>query len=741
MANIKTKILDNKFIVIIDRGRVFKSAMVISQIFRYATNQAFNTESYIAILRNTIMRLDEIGGKFFIILYKKHDAIKCYLLLHFMSVRSGKLKNTIRKAIAYLKNLITISGSHFAILNKESIKDILKILSNKTIVTRQIRKMEILLSKEIRISSLLKMLPEGFLIERSLKNIHNFQQYSFPLQLIQNNQFIIFGLDLNSIKQAIIRTHPKPRIVSHIPNRNTIMKNIEPNIFTEDVTIRIALLFGQELSNISALKSDIHNKLEQLINMPFSFLPYRINNKKIRNLEPEITTIFDIIFGDSFNITLKSNLNIALYFVVMLFHILISTKKRKIGVPELDICEEVTRGHIHIGWQLKYGEPTSPFYLKLSDIQRHILIIGRTGMGKSRLARAIIEGILNNSHSKVWIFDFHREYIDFIHRHEFLLYIPGTEDFPLMINIFESSNEDRESYSSFLTSLLLETIKLRGEEISAQMERALSYAVWSTVTGQNPNPRSFLNNLMNWCKEVESDIPTAFYTFYAVTNRLKSIFSGTSKNIFWVRKSNINIGNLKKKNVVFDLSFLFKRNLKREILLLVNIIFRYVVMNMFQEGINTTETPRLCLVIEEGRYLMPWRRIESSVETTAIEDFATLSRKYGLGLIVISQSPFTISPDIISNAGTLFMMNAEIPEHEHIIINDENLKRYIQIMPPRETVVRLTSHPTLIHVKIKKIKTHNINNIILNKKPTEHIDSYIIDTPFEEYIKKILIAK
>jgi len=328
--------------------------------------------------------------------------------------------------------------------------------------------------------------------------------------------------------------------------------------------------------------------------------------------------------------------------------------------------------------------------------------------------------------------------LDLISKYDFELYVPGTTEFPLMINIFEGGDEEPESYSTFLNTLLLETIRLGGEEISAQMERALSYAVWSTVVSKKPSPLTFLKNLSVWCRETESDMPTALYTFYAVTNRLRSIFSGVSKNIFWVKKSNIDIDELKRKNVIFDLSYLFKRNLKREILLLVNIILRYIVMNMFQQDINIKDEPELCLVVEEGRYLMPWRRTESSIETTAMEDFATLARKYGLGLIVISQSPYTICPDILANAGTLFMMNAEIPEREHIIIDDENLRNYIQIMPPREAIVRLTSHPALIHVKIKKVDTYTQEYSSKIYRAKQFWAGEIIEISFEEYIKKLL---
>ena len=296
----------------------------------------------------------------------------------------------------------------------------------------------------------------------------------------------------------------------------------------------------------------------------------------------------------------------------------------------------------------------------------------------------------------------------------------------------------KESYASFLNSLLLETIRMRSEEVTPQMERAISYSISKTIKyDQNPNPKSFIKNILSWCRESEGDIPSAIYTFYAIMNRIKPLFTGISRRVFWVKNTNVNIRDLLRSNVLIDLSYLFKRNLKRDILLLINILLRYAVMLLFSRKNITNDTkPKLVIIVEEGRYIVPWRSTSSSMDTTAIEDFATLARKYGLGLITIAQSPRMISSDIIANAGTLFLMNTDIPEGEYAILDDPAIRKYVQLMPVRYAIVKISRASTLIHVKIREYHPQSISKVEI---PPKESKNNIIEEDFEEYIKRIIL--
>lgn len=737
MDLVNSNIIKNRFFVLRFNDGFIKHAIVMCCLSQYFTDKISDSKMRISIIKNVLFGLGECGGKMYFILRRTGNIFELYIAIYGRSASSKKINTWIRQIIAYLDNFAEISNSKFLLLNPNLIHRILLFFWSKNIAVSQSRKIELLVLKKARLMALLKFLPEEAILEKLNNVFLNINMGHSPLSLINNNQFLFFGIDLDSIKKAIRRSSIKLQGVMFDSSVKNIRQKIDIKDLMERADAWLLLYLGQEISKINEHVSLNHEVLDKIILFPSSIIGQNFSHTKIRNNKPKILTIINEVLNGRFEIKLKAPLDTLLYYIASILHLLMLARKKRIESPDLDICESASTGDIHIGWQLHIGEPVAPFYLNLLDIQRHVLILGRTGMGKSRLARIISESILDNEYSKLWIFDMHREYIDFASKCDFEIFVPGTLDRPLMINIFQSVNEDPESYSTFLMSLLRETIKLKGDETTSQMERAISYALWATTLDSEPTPVKFFEKLFEWCKSASSDLPTALYTFYAVANRLKPIFSGVSKNIFWVRKSSVDIECLKDKNVIFDLSFLLKRNLKREILLLVNILLRYIVMSMFRSEIRCDNKPRLCIIIEEGRYLMPWRKIETAMETTAVEDFATLARKYGLGLVVISQSPYTISPDIISNAGTLFMMNAEIPEREYIIIEDEKIKKYIQIMPPREAIVRITSHPALVHIKIKEIDIDSDQEVKL--EPTDvPVEEYLIKKSFEEIVKEIM---
>lgn len=733
-------LIKNRFFVLRFNSGLVKYAIVLCCLSQYFAHRKLNFIAQVGIMKNILFGLAEYGGKMYVILRRTRGISKLYIVICKGSISLKNLNNWIRQTIAYLDNFAEVSNSKYLPLNSNLIREVLLFFWSKNIAISQSRRIELSALKKTQLIAVLKSLPEEVILGKLTDIFANVDIRHNPLDSLNNNQFLMFGIDLNSIKKAIKKASTKLYKKMFDLSVKNVKQRINIKNLIERVDVFLSLYLGQEVSKIDEYVSLNYEVLDKIILFPSVIIGQGFNHSRIRKSKLKMFTAIDEILNGRFKIRLRAPLDISLCYIAAILHILMLTRRKRIEVPVLDICDSASVGDIHIGWQLYAGEPIVPFYLSLSDIQRHVLILGRTGMGKSRLARIILESILDKNHSKIWIFDMHREYTDLASKYDFEIFVPGTLDRPLMINIFQSVNEDPESYSTFLMSLLRETIKLKGDETTSQMERAISYALWATTLDDKPTPVKFFEKLFEWCKNTCSDIPTALYTFYAVANRLKPIFSGVSKNIFWVKKSNVDIEHLKNENVIFDMSFLLKRNLKREILLLVNILLRYIVMSMFKSEIKYDNRPRLCIIVEEGRYLMPWRKIETTIETTAVEDFATLARKYGLGLVVISQSPYTISPDIISNAGTLFMMNAEIPEREYIITEDEKIKKYIQIMPPREAIVRITSHPALVHIKVKEISISYDQGVKLEPMDVP-IEEYLIEKPFEEVIKEIMEPK
>ncbi|MCR8470769.1 MAG: ATP-binding protein [Candidatus Korarchaeota archaeon] len=733
------------FAIINLRGKISRQAIIMSKLIRFSHkdfSRAFE------VLKNFLVQLSGLGGNFALVLARRNGIIDCNILVNGNFRLEKSLQNWTDSVASLLEALYGLSPIEASAVTSDISDSTLFLLPQKVLIYK--------VYQDIKIHELKKHALEDLrlIFQRSPNEYEICDLLRKELLMkyfwkdMSEGDIIIFLLDLGSIASVIRNTNKKLFDSCTKLKRRGLVDKKTPEFVSNECELKFGLYAGkildpksltmhENLKNTSELNISVdvlHSFFQKTLNLALLVLG-RQTKSLLKKRVMRSSTLLRVVTDSDYNVTVSGSLNTILSLLVAIVLIFMASKSVTMSCPQLDVSSGATRGDIHVGWQLQGCERVAPFYMKIEDLRRHVLILGRTGSGKTRLARIIIEQLLDKKNANIWIFDFHKEYLDLAQSGYFEVYEPGTVERPLCLNMFESAKEEPESYSTFLAAVLLETIRLKEEEVTAQMERALSYAVWSTVTSEEPNPKTFLRKLFDWCKSTESDFPAAMYTFYALTNRLKSLFSGVSKNIFWVYRSNIDVERLLEKNVIFDLSYLFKRNLKREILLLVNILMRYLTMTLFQRTklVGDKEPPKLLVLIEEGRYLIPWRKINSTIETTAIEDFATLARKYGLGLIVLSQSPYLISSDIISNAGTIFLMNSEIPEREYSIIDDE-LRRFIQVMPPKQAIVKLSTEPTLVHVEIKH---HEINTVSC-ELPSRAESLEMIEKDFEDCIREFL---
>ena len=729
------KIYDSRFVVLKIVG-LRKDYFIIGKIGYIWSGGVANIYRLFELFRNFILGLSLFGGDLIFIVCREEGVYNAFLILHASSIVEKKLKNWIREALAYINSFSNLANLKWQYVDYKRARDIVSFLLRRFVGLVAIREFEIrnyryqIAERAGRSWEFDSILGGAISTGGDVCGIY--------LPAFKDGTFLIVGANLDSIKLSIKR-RDEAFFKIDSQREGNINRKVELERHKFKVMIVTGMMVARTPNKTYSLTLNIRNIYQNALQLPKLILSKSLIERKPKERTIK-NTILGLLMNMPYGITIDSKLNSFLCFLLPIMVSILFVRKRSFFDPHLDIYEHATKGEIQIGWQLYSGERLAPFHIGIKDLRRHVLILGKTGTGKSRLARIIAEEIVRKKISKIWIFDFHKEYLDLTRKYDFEVYEPGTTRRALQVNIFDSQYEEKESYASFLTAILLETIKMRGEEATAQMERAISYATWATVHSHNPSPTTFLSKLYEWCKEAEETLPSALYTFHAVANRLKPLFSGVSKYIFWVRRSNIDISDLVNRNVIFDLSYLFKRNLKNEIFLLVNILLRYTVMALFKWEYLLPENkpPRLVLLVEEGRYLVPWRKISSSIDTTAVEDFATLARKYGLGLIIIAQSPHLISQDIISNSGTLFLMNTDIPEREYPILENEELRKYIQMMPPRHAIVKLSSASSLIHIEVKQ---HHIEPYVPPAPTPEQeylLQTQIIPLDFEDWIREII---
>jgi len=415
--------------------------------------------------------------------------------------------------------------------------------------------------------------------------------------------------------------------------------------------------------------------------------------------------------------------------------------------PEFDIKPEKSQGDIFIGEQIKNRRAITPFYLTSEDLCRHIVILGTSGSGKTRLARGIVEEVLKKYRTNIWILDFHGEYIDLALKNDFLVIAPASLYAPLALNIFDIVNEKIESYSAFLQNIIIESLRASDQPLSPQMERILSISLFETLRDVNiRNPMTFIYNLWKWSRRLNDTLPSAINSFHGIINRIRSFFVGATANVFWVLRSNIDVDFLLTRNVIFDFSFIVNKGiLKRDLMLLHNVLLRYALSSIIKRKFHWSDHPRLLLVVEEAKYLVPWKRKENALDSSILEDLAVISRKYGLALCTISQTASSLSRDILENAGTYFFMSGGIDSLTQLE-SFQKILQYIQMLPPRHAIVKLTSIPSIIHIRVKHVEIQRIDSrayikILKNKGAFLREEYRPIPIPFETFISKVMQEK
>ncbi len=365
------------------------------------------------------------------------------------------------------------------------------------------------------------------------------------------------------------------------------------------------------------------------------------------------------------------------------------------------ILKEKSRGDIFIGYQ-KFGNMKAlPFYLTLDDLERHVLIVGPSGKGKTRLAMQIVKEIVNKGLGNVWIVDFHGEY-QYLKDMGFLHITFDDPLSPIGLNIFDTK-EDPQDYAYFLSRLYSETLKGTSFELSPQMEYIFHESIFRTITEDKEILRNALGFIINLWSASNQTIKVQMHnTFFAIINRVRPLFTGVISSIFWVKETNLNFDNLVGKNVIFDLSSLVHKGAsKRDLIILMNILLK-LLFNTLLKTMNYDLNRRTFLVIEEARYIVPWRNRQSAADTSIIEDFAILARKYGLSLITITQSFSSISTDIIENVGTFFLLGAD-PKATDIPIIELPEAISASKLPPKNALVFTTTIPGIVHIEINHI--------------------------------------
>jgi hypothetical protein len=135
------------------------------------------------------------------------------------------------------------------------------------------------------------------------------------------------------------------------------------------------------------------------------------------------------------------------------------------------------------------------------------------------------------------------------------------------------------------------------------------------------------------------------------------------------------------------------------------------------------EVPAGMIVIEEAHNFIPERGFGKAVSTHVLRTIASEGRKFGLGLLVISQRPARIDKNVISQCNTQIILRVTNPNDINAIKKGveglsadavEEIKR----LPPGTAMVVSPEleRPVIVNIRVRRSKHSEAVNVIKRER-------------------------
>ncbi len=303
------------------------------------------------------------------------------------------------------------------------------------------------------------------------------------------------------------------------------------------------------------------------------------------------------------------------------------------------------------------------YCVRLSEILRHVLIVGTTGSGKTTTASIICKNVLNKGKTVV-VFDWNGEYFEVLQNIgvEEKYIVVFNKNNPLRINPFEHSrHSDYEEYVEQIIDILENVLQLTPPQ---------TYFLYQTFA-ENKDIRSFSSLLE---KLSENPFYVEGYSGrearFALIRKIRMLTFSSAKRVFATTNDLEKIFNSKSyspKIFIVDLSWITNVTLKKLYsLFLLKAIFDRVSL----ESRNHRGILKYLVIIDEAHNIL-------TENNELLQRVFSEIRKFGAGLVAISQS--------ISEMPNYVLRNTNIKIF-HTIRSFKDIKEISGLMPPNVNI-------------------------------------------------------
>lgn len=344
--------------------------------------------------------------------------------------------------------------------------------------------------------------------------------------------------------------------------------------------------------------------------------------------------------------------------------------------------------------------------------QRHAVIVGSTGSGKSWTVARILEQVANLPAANAIVFDIHGEYSPLIGQGFQHLKIAGPNDeyesgklflpywlltYEEMISLMLDRSDSNAPNQAMAFSNSVRSEKLKRLESLGKADMAGSFTI------DSPIPYKLSDLLLDLRGLDEEMVPGARGEKMGPMNgkltrfiqrletkrldrRLNFMFNENENVLDYdymseVCKNLMNSSNLNSSRGVKIIDF---SEVPSDVLpLMVSLVGRLVFS--IQQWIRSDERHPISLFCDEAHLYLP-EKTGSSIEDAGLHNFERIAkegRKYGIGLVVISQRPAEVNRTILSQSNNFIAMRLTNAEDQSVIrrLLPDSLGGFSELLP------------------------------------------------------------
>ncbi len=344
-----------------------------------------------------------------------------------------------------------------------------------------------------------------------------------------------------------------------------------------------------------------------------------------------------------------------------------------------------------------------------SLVQKHVCILAKTGSGKSYTAGVIIEELLDKN-VPLLIIDPHGEYRSMKEPNEI-----GENEFGVRPKGYASQIKVYAPPGSPFPAderLILDGVNLSAEElislagIKSTTAQAILYQAIKNLQGQDYT----IEDIIDEVEQIKHN------SKWIVIGALSKV---AESGLFGTRPTDPSKLLVRGKASIIDL-----RGIEPSY---QDIIVSRICSKIFELRKRGEVDPGM-IVVEEAHNFIPERGYDKAVSTQVLRTIASEGRKFGLGLMVISQRPARVDKNVLSQCNTQIILRITNP-------NDLNaIKKGIEGITPEivEEIKRLPAgsalvvsseleRPVIVRVRVRKSLHGEAARIVESKVKAERV--------------------